>query len=115
MSWMISEDSALLREFYVKYKTTPLVPKNIVEYTREAFIFGNLNIRITFDSDIRSTTLSADLFNLDVPMIKLTDKIILEVKYDTFIPEYIKAVLNQIDKKTVSYSKYANSRMLLID
>lgn len=114
-SWMISEDSALLREFYVKYKTTPLVPKNIIEYTREAFVFDNLNIRITFDSDIRSTTLSADLFNLDVPMIKLTNKIILEIKYDTFIPEYIKAILNQIDKKTVSHSKYANSRMLLID
>lgn len=114
-SWMISKDAALFKEFYVKYKTTPLVPKNIVEYTREAFIFDNFNIRITFDSDIRSTTLSTDLFNFDVPMIKLTDKIILEVKYDTFIPEYIKAILNQIDKKTVSYSKYANSRMLLID
>ena len=94
-SWMLSGDSILFREFYVKHKTIPLVPKNIVEYTREAFAFDNLNIRITFDSDIRSTTSSVDLFDFDVLMIKLTDKIILEVKYDTFIPGYIRAILNQ--------------------
>lgn len=114
-SWMLSEDSALFKEFYVKRKIIPLVPKNIVEYTREAFVLDNLNIRITFDSDIRSTTSPVDLFDFDVPMIKLTDKIILEVKYDTFIPGHIKTILNQIDKKTMSYSKYANGRILLID
>lgn len=114
-SWMMLKDSALFREFYVKHKTIPLVPKNIVEYTREAFVFNNFNIRITFDSDIRSTTSSVDLFDFDIPMIKLTDKIILEVKYDTFIPGYIKDILNQIDKKTTSYSKYANGRISLID
>lgn len=114
-SWMLSNNFALLREFYVKQKTIPLVSKNIVEYTREAFVLDNLNTRITFDSDIYSTTSSANLFDFDVPMVKLTDKIILEVKYDTFIPGYIKAILNQIDKKTMSYSKYANGRTLLID
>lgn len=114
-SWMISKDAALFKEFYVKHKTIPLVPKNVVEYTREAFVFDNFNIRITFDSDIRGTILSVGIFDFDVPMIMLTDKIMLEVKYDTFIPEHIKAILNQINKKITSYSKYANGRMLLID
>ena len=43
-------------------------PKSIVEYQRRAFMAKENNIRLTFDSDIRATESSYELFAEDLPL-----------------------------------------------
>lgn len=55
MSWMVEHKSELIKEFYVKLKTQQLRPRVLVSYIREPLIFKAGNVRVTFDSQIRSS------------------------------------------------------------
>jgi len=52
---LLSQESPLLSELYAKIRFQCLRPKMIVDYTREAYIYTAGNVRITIDSDIRSS------------------------------------------------------------
>lgn len=113
IDWMLESDKPLIQELYFKMKSQLLRPKTIVDYTREAYIYPAGNVRITIDSDIRTGIYSKDMFNLTVPTMKIPnrDSIILEVKYDNFLPEIIKDLIQTNTSRATSISKYANSRM----
>lgn len=71
------------------------------------------NVRVTIDSDIKTSVNSIDLFNKDLPTVSVIDEnmTVLEVKYDEFIPDFIKDLI-QINKTTsTAVSKYASSRL----
>ncbi|MEC3793611.1 VTC domain-containing protein, partial [Clostridioides difficile] len=88
---------------------------SIVDYNREAFIYPVGNVRVTIDSDIKTSVNSVDLFNKDLPTISVIDEnmTVLEVKYDEFIPDFIKDLI-QINKTTyTAVSKYASSRLYI--
>lgn len=110
--WMINHPSPLTRELYVKMKTEQLVPRVIVSYTREPFVYSAGNVRITFDSDVRSSLFSHNFLN-DTTDIGVADEpgiTILEVKYDDFIPEIIACLLQTENCRQTAYSKYCASR-----
>ena len=90
------------------------LPKSIVEYNRRAFMAKENNIRITFDSQIRATESSFDLFSPNLPLYPVIDssKTILELKYDRFMPGYISDIVSQIDRRSFSASKYCFSRSI---
>lgn len=107
--------NCLLREFYLKLKCERLEAKSIVDYNREAFIYPVGNVRVTIDSDIKTSVNSIDLFNKDLPTVSVIDEnmTVLEVKYDEFIPDFIKDLI-QINKTTsTAVSKYASSRLYI--
>lgn len=87
-------------------------PKTIVEYKRKAFIAKENRIRITFDHEIEATESCFDLFSEQLNMNPVMDRqrIILEVKYNHFLLDYIKQVLNHADKSELSVSKYVLAR-----
>lgn len=87
-------------------------PKTIVEYKRKAFIAKENRIRITFDHEINATESCFDLFGENLIMNPVMDRqrVILEVKYNNFLLEYIKRVLNQASKSELSVSKYVLAR-----
>lgn len=104
---------ALKLEFYTKLKNQLLKAKSIVDYVREPFVYEAGNVRITFDSDVRTGIYNKDLFTCDIPTISTdTEKlIILEVKYDNFLPEVINMIIQIPDRRAMAYSKYAASRI----
>lgn len=53
--WMRTHPAALVRELYAKMRYQLLRPRVLVSYVREPYIYGPGNVRITFDSDIRTT------------------------------------------------------------
>ena len=110
---MINSNRPLIQELYFKMKSQMLKPKTVVDYIREAYIYKLGNVRITIDSNVRSGILSQDMFNINLPTIKIptNDSIILEVKFDEFLPDIIKDVIQTNTRKSTSISKYANSRM----
>jgi len=87
-------------------------PKAIVEYDRKAFIARENKIRITFDSNIRATESSFDLFSEKLILNPVIDPydVIMEVKFNGFLLSYIKDIVNSIDKSELSVSKYILAR-----
>ena len=87
-------------------------PKTIVEYRRKAFVAKENRIRVTFDSEIVSTESSFDLFSRNLVMNPVMDRsmVVLEVKYNGFLLEYIKRMINTVDKAEFSVSKYCLAR-----
>ncbi len=113
ISWLIKSDRMLLQELYTKMKYQLLRPKTIVEYTREAYCYKAGNVRITIDRNLRSGLFSRDFFNPELPTMSMTSEsqIILEVKYDEFLPEVIRDVIQTNQRRSTSISKYAACRI----
>ncbi len=109
--WMKESPSRLVREFYLKLKTQALLPKTIVDYTREAFVFAPGNVRVTLDYQIRTGLRSTDFLNPDCTTIPAGGApIILEVKWDAFLPDLIRDAVQLTGCRTGAFSKYALCR-----
>lgn len=104
-----------MMELYHEMKHNLLRPKVIVDYVREPYVCANGNVRITFDKELRTGLHSVDLFNRELLPIQAIDEnlIILEVKYDEYIPDYIKIALQLEGLQRQSASKYVICRKFL--
>ena len=102
----------LFNELYIKMKNQLLKPKTIVDYTREAYIYKAGNVRITFDKKIRTGIWNTDFLNQDIvtKSIISNDYMVLEVKWDEYLPEIIQDCVQQ-GRLSSSVSKYALCRM----
>jgi hypothetical protein len=111
--WLAEDSRPLMRELYVQMKLYQLKPITIVDYIREAYIYPYGNIRVTFDSSIKTSFRNNDLLNRKINMVDALDPnlVILEVKYDQYLPDFIKYSLQMMDRRRDAYSKYQLSRM----
>ena len=113
LDWMLESPYDLVKELYVKMKTQLLKPKVLVDYMREPFVYEYGNVRITLDRDIRTGLYVTDLFDLDAPTIIAGEPvIILEVKYDEYLPGFIRDIVDLKNKQATAYSKYGVCRIL---
>ncbi len=110
--WMLGSSRPLLEELYSKMHSQGLRPRTIVDYTREPFIFAPGNVRITLDYDIRTGLDSINFLNPDCVTVPVPDSpIILEVKWDEFLPAIIRDAVQLTGRRTAAFSKYAACRM----
>lgn len=110
--WMKTSDRPLVRELYGKMRSQGLRPKTIVDYTREPFVYGPGNVRVTLDYDIRTGLRSTDFLNPDCITIPVGDgPIILEVKWDAFLPDLIRDIVQLEGRHSGAFSKYAVCRI----
>ena len=109
---MQAASSPLLQDVYVQMRTRLLRPAVIVDYEREAYLHPAENVRITFDLRLRSGLHSIDLFNPDLPTVCPHDANveILEVKFDEYLPDHIRALLDGIQADRSAVSKYVLCR-----
>lgn len=112
-SWMEQDERQLIRDFYKDIKLYQLKPCSVVDYEREAYLFPYGNVRITFDHRVQSSLRNTDMFNKKLPMVDVLEpnEVILEVKYDDYLPSIIKMLLQGIHTQHEAYSKYQLSRM----
>lgn len=87
-------------------------PKTIVEYNRKAFIARENRIRITFDSVIRATESCYDLFSENLCLYPVMDEalVVMEIKYNGFLLNYIKDMVREVNRSNLSVSKYCLGR-----
>ena len=112
LSWMRSSGRPLVQELYHKMRTQGLRPRTIVDYTREPFVYGPGNVRVTLDYDIRTGLSCTDLLNPNCVTIPAGDPVtILEVKWDAFLPDVIRAAVQLEGRRTGAFSKYAACRI----
>ena len=110
--WMAGSEDALIRELYVKMTTEGLRPKTIVDYVREPFVFGPGNVRVTLDYDIRTGLGCTDFLNPDCVTVPAGGApIILEVKWDAFLPDIIRDAIQLPGRHACAFSKYAQCRI----
>ena len=109
--WMISSEYPLIRELYTKMTTEGLRPKTIVDYTREPFVFPAGNVRVTIDYDIRTGLACTDFLNKNCVTVPASQAIILEVKWDAFLPDIIRDAVALEDRREGAFSKYAACRI----
>lgn len=107
-----SKTDPLVVELYQKMLTEGLRPKVIVDYDREPFVFDAGNVRVTLDYNIRTGLKNTDFLNTDALTIPVVDSpIILEVKWDEYLPGIIRDVVQVPATHTAAFSKYAACRM----
>ncbi len=110
--WMAGCREPLVRELYVKMTTEGLRPKTIVDYTREPFVFGPGNVRVTLDYDIRTGLGGTDFLDPDCVTVPAGGAFaILEVKWDGFLPDIIRDAVQLPGRRVCSFSKYAQCRI----
>ncbi len=105
-------ENPLLNELYIKMQTQLLKPKTIVEYTREAFVYPAGNVRVTLDYNIRTGISCVDFLNPDCVTVPAGDTpVVLEVKWDEYLPSVIRDIVQLPSKHTSAFSKYAVCRI----
>lgn len=109
--WMADSEHELIRELYSRMQTQGIRPKTIVDYTREPFVYPAGNVRVTIDYNIRSGIRCTDFLNPECVTVPVSDSIILEVKWDGFLPDIIRAAVSLPDRREGAFSKYAACRI----
>lgn len=112
IQWMLLSKEPLIQELYCKMNTKRLFPKTVVEYTREPFVYAPGNVRVTLDYDIRTSLNCKDFLSKEaVTMSAGESSIILEVKWDAFLPDCIRSAVQLEGRRVTAFSKYAQCRI----
>ena len=111
ISWMAASGRPLLVDLYVEMKTKGLRPRCVVEYMRIPFVYGPGNVRVTIDWNIRTGPAAqfADPEGLTYPVEG--NPMILEVKWDEYLPNIIRRATALRSRGQGAFSKYAACRV----
>ena len=84
-------------------------PMVLVDYDRTPFVCANGNTRITLDENLRTIPYAHDIFAPGYPAVPVMEpgQVILEVKFDDFLPGYLSDCLADIPKVPMAISKFA--------
>ena len=102
----------LLRQFALDYRLNRLKPSIIVDYNRVAFTYHVSEVRITFDSHIKSGMYNYNLFDRNATTYSVIDdnQMVLEVKFNEILPESIALILQTVPTFRQAFSKFAACR-----
>ena len=109
----ISEPN-LLTKFVIDSRSRNLKPSIIVDYKRLAYTYPVSDVRVTFDSKIRSGRYNYNLYDKDLTTYKIIDdnEVVLEVKFNEILPEQIAIVLSTVPMIRQAFSKFAICRSI---
>ena len=113
VEWMKAHPQELVRELFAKMRHQRLRPRVLVSYVREPYLYKAGNVRVTFDSHVRTSLYSRAFFEKEISDISATDTpqdMILEVKYDAFLPEIIQHLIQCGSLRQQAFSKYGACR-----
>lgn len=107
-SFLLESRSKAGLDFFSRRRESGLGPILIIDYIRQAFVHPYGNVRITFDSGIRVRTGTADLFTrAHARSVLPKGSVILEIKYDNYLPLHLRGLIRLENKPQLALSKYA--------
>ncbi len=108
-------DKSLLREFGSLMMTREFRPKVIIDYQRTAFVEPTAHIRITLDRNITAAYDCAAFLRGSYIQFPIQDahQNILEVKFDEFLPGWLRRMLESLNIRQTTFSKYYLGRKRL--
>ena len=104
----------LLSKFIIECKLKKFRPSIIVDYKRLAYTYPVSDVRITFDSNIKSGLYNYNLFDENATTYSVIDdnELVLEVKFNEFLPEAIAIILTTVQTVRKAFSKFAECRSI---
>ena len=109
---LAGSSGTLARELSYKMNLQGLRPRTIVDYTREPFAYAPGNVRVTLDYNIHTGMVCTDFLDQGCIMVPAGGvSVILEVKWDSFLPSLIRDIVQVPNTHTSSFSKYAVCRI----
>jgi len=102
----------LLSDFYLETRCGLIKPVVIVEYIREAYVQPIGNVRVTFDSSLKTRLGAQEFFDCKACMVKAFEQqgMILEVKYTDVLPTYVKGLFPDTIKPQQAIGKFSICR-----
>lgn len=109
---LANQEHPLIQDFYAGLCYRNFQPVVIVDYIREAYIYEPGNVRITFDKRMSASVNTVDLFDpqLILEEVLLPEQTILEVKFDEFLPDVIRQLVQPEKFVRSAISKYVMCR-----
>ena len=110
--FLAQKEEVVCKELLAYNRTRLLKPVVTVEYMREVFIYPHGNVRITFDKDISASINTVDIFSKDYITTKVLPEkmMVLEVKYDEYLPASIHKIISMVASDRSAISKYVMCR-----
>lgn len=107
-AFLLARPEPVCRDFYLACTTRLLTPRVVVVYDREPFICDAGTVRITFDRNVAAGALGNDLFDPDLPLLSVLEpgKMVMEVKFTAFLPQFVRDVLPPKAAEFTAVSKY---------
>lgn len=100
-------DGNVLEELVMQMKARRFAPAIVVDYLREAYVYDVSNVRITFDKELAGGSVENCLQKKRfLPNILAPGDMILEVKYDDYLPAHIGEILSGVGLTQVAASKF---------
>lgn len=111
-AFLAARTQPVCRELYALHHKALLKPCVCVEYLREAYVLPQGNVRITFDKDISASWGVLDPLQPGYTTQKILDPgvIVLEVKFDDYLPSFVKQILQTAMTEKCAISKYVLCR-----
>ena len=109
--WMVNSGRPLVVALYAEMQSALLRPKTVVDYCRVPFIYDPGNVRITIDWNIR-TGRPSEFLKPDALTLPIEDNVmLLEVKWDEYLPGIIREAAALKSRNPTAFSKYAACRV----
>ena len=107
--FLLRRKEPFAKELYAALRSEYWRPKVLVDYTREPFVYPVEDVRITFDKNVHTGLRCIDLFNPHAPVVPATeygDRPILEVKFNRYLPAYVRSLIQTDSSAHTAASKY---------
>lgn len=103
-----ADQPKLLKNFLILKKTQLYKPSVIVEYDRIPYVYQDGNVRVTLDMNISSSDAFENFLDETIAKRQIlpAGQHLLEVKYDEFLPEFIKSSLESLGVQRSTFSKF---------
>lgn len=114
-NWLLNYNSPAAVKIYSEFTKDFYKPVVMIDYKRDAYYLEHADIRVTFDSDIRKEEIDLnDLFDMSVCTIPIliNNKIIMEIKYNSTLPLWVRNLLQVPRFERCAISKYTLSRYI---
>ncbi len=104
--WITGQAEGLGREFELLIQNSGWQPVITIDYIREAYVLPLSNLRITFDRELASGPVGAMWEKKRLFPDIMGENMVLEVKYDEFLPSHISQMVASVEPVRTAVSKY---------
>ena len=104
----------LIQEFYWNLVGRGMTPRMIVDYSRKPYIYPHGDVRVTIDTDFKTSTDVSGFMNPGTfDNIPGDGRCFIKVKWNSYLPEMIRSTISLINRKTTSYYLYEPLKMFV--
>ena len=114
-SLIFETEKKLIKELAVDMLINNYKPKIIIDYERIAYVEEITNVRVTFDMKISASYELENFLDGDYQgfYVLPSGVNVLEVKFDSILPSYIRNIIESYNFKQGSFSKYYYGRKII--